>query len=254
MIEGIQKHSILQRVSLLALALAVCCQPALSQNQDNSNTQQRKPLQGGVDLNAIQGDVQDNVLNGGAQDTLLQGGAGDSDWNGQLNGQQGSMDQSQPLQGGASDNGMSLSGSASDDPDGASQELSIEWDRWRNTLMQTIQAGALANINVHNDVHFVWAPRTQMMQSRYPNGTSAWYAINVLPNRKIVNIRLTQNSRYPSFDQAVLQAIDRLQGNKILQYPRGSKRRTVAQEGNISTSPQSSFQNYDFGDVEKQRY
>lgn len=225
--------------------------PAWSQeqSQSNQNFQQRAPLQGGVDLNAVQGDAQDTALQGGAQNTILQGGAGD--WGGQPSAQQGMMDQTQPLMGGASGNAP-LNGSASEDPDD-SPELSIEWDRWRNTLMQTIQSGVLANINVHNDTHFVWDQRTQMMQSRYPNGTSAWYALNVLPNRKIINIRLTQISQFPTYDQAVFQAINSLQGNKILNYPRGSKRRIVAQEGNVSTSPQSSFTNYNFGDVERQR-
>lgn len=233
----------------LRLSLLLACLFATASIQPAYSQSQRAPLKGGVDLNSVQGDVQDTTLNGDAQNTLLEGGAGD--WGGQLNGQQGSMDQSQNLQGGASGNGP-LTGGASEDPDD-SPELSIEWDRWRNTLMQTIQSGVLANINVHNDVHFVWDPRTQMMQSRYPNGTSAWYAINVLPNRKIINIRLTQNSQFPTYDQAVFEAINRLQGNKILQYPRGSKRRIVAQEGNVSTSPQSSFTNYNFGDVERSR-
>jgi hypothetical protein len=226
----------------LGFAISAVIAPAWSQDQSQSsqNSQQRAPLQGGIDLNAVQGD---------AQDTILQGGAGD--WGGQPNAQQGMMDQSQPLMGGASGNAP-LNGSASEDPDN-SPELSIEWDRWRNTLMQTIQSGVLANINVHNDTHFVWDQRTQMMQSRYPNGTSAWYALNVLPNRKIINIRLTQISQFPTYDQAVFQAINSLQGNKILNYPRGSKRRIVAQEGNVSTSPQSSFTNYNFGDVERQR-
>lgn len=155
-------HSRYLRLSLVLACLIATAgiQPAYSQSQ-------RAPLKGGVDLNSVQGDVQDTTLNGDAQNTLLEGGAGD--WGGQLNGQQGSMDQSPNLQGGASGNGP-LSGGASEDPDD-SPELSIEWDRWRNTLMQTIQSGVLANINVHNDVHFVWDPRTQMMQSRYPNGT-----------------------------------------------------------------------------------
>jgi len=181
----------------------------------------------------LQGDLQNNQLNGGV-------------------GANGQMNQGQPLQGGAS-GAAPLTGNASLDPDADDQELAIDWNRWRNELMQAIQSGVLQKINVHNDVHFVWDPRTQMMQSRYPNGTSAWYGLQVLPNRKIVNIAITQSSRFPSYDQAVFEAINDLQGKKLLQYPRGSKRKIVTQEGNVSTSPQSSFPTYNFNDVERQR-
>jgi hypothetical protein len=147
-----------------------------------------------------------------------------------------------------------LAGVAGNDPDANDQELQIQWDMWRNTLMNAIQNGTLAKINVQNDVHFVLDPAKQMMVSRYPNGTSAWYAIDVLPNRKITNVRLTQRTRYPSYDQAVLQAINELQGNSILTYPAGSKRQIVSQEASVKTAGESSPTDVKFGDVEKQRY
>jgi hypothetical protein len=147
-----------------------------------------------------------------------------------------------------------LAGVAGNDPDANDQELQIQWDLWRNTLMNAIQNGTLAKINVQNDVHFVLDPAKQMMVSRYPNGTSAWYAIDVLPNRKITNVRLTQRTRYPSYDQAVLQAINDLQGSSILTYPAGSKRQLVSQEASVKTAGESSSTDVKFGDVEKQRY
>ncbi len=146
-----------------------------------------------------------------------------------------------------------MQASASLDPDAGNQGLDIAWDQWRNRLMQAIQGNTLTRINVHDDVQFVWDPRTQMMQSRYPNGTSASYSCIVLPNLRIFNIRITLSSRYPTYDQAVLQAINDLQGNFILQYPQGSRRQSVSQEGIVSTAPQSSSQTYQFGDTERQR-
>lgn len=242
--------SLLTAVSLLlVLSLsAIWLPPAYSQNQEqfapapSRRQQNRPPLQGGIDHSELKGE---------AEETFLQGGA--DGWGGQFNGQQGVMDQAPALQGGASDTGP-INLNASSDPDDGNQELAIEWDRWRNTLIQAIQSGTLANINVHNNIHFVWDPATQMMQSRYPNGTSVWYSISVLPNRKITNLNLTQRSAFPSYDQAVIQAINSLQGNKILQYPKGSKRRIVTQEANVRTAAQSNFQNFNFGDVERQRY
>jgi hypothetical protein len=140
------------------------------------------------------------------------------------------------------------------DPDANDQELQIQWDLWRNTLMQSIQAATLAKINVQNEVNFVLDPVKQMMVSRYPNGTSAWYSLDVLPNRKITNVKLTQRTRFPSYDQAVLQAINDLQGSNILTYPAGSKRQIVSQEASVKTAGESSSQDYKFGDVEHQRY
>lgn len=203
----------------------------------------RKPLEGRLEQNALQG---------GAQGTGLTGGAAGGGWAG--NPQQPRMDQLRqaPLQGSAGQNPMTLG--VFNDPDANNQEVLIDWDRWRNTLMQAIQSGTLAKINVHNDIHFVWDPRSQMMLSRYPNGTSAWYACDVLPNRRIINIRLTQSSRYPSYDQAVLQAINDLQGNNILTYPIGSRRQIVSQEANVKTAGQTQSQDFKWGDVERQRY
>lgn len=252
---------ILKRLKFLVFAFIFlnCCASALAQGQNPDpnqflpdpvgeapaqqvpQKQQIKPLQGGIEQSEIKG---------GADDTILQGGAGDSNW--QMDAQQGSRDGGRTLQGNTTD--TTLSGNASDDPDENNQELAIEWDRWRNTLIQAIQANTIKNINVHNNIHFVWDPRSQMMQSRYPNGTSVWYFLNVLPNRKIINVRLTQNSQFPSYDQAVIDAILALNGNKILAYPRGSKRQIVAQEANVSTAAQSSIQNFNFGDVERQQY
>jgi hypothetical protein len=191
-------------------------------------------------------------LPGSAQETGLVGGVGGADWSGTP--QQGGMGQYQPnpLQGTASQNPMALN--ASNDPDAGDQELMIDWDVWRNNLMQAIQSGTLAKINVQNDVHFVWDPGRQMMVTRYPNGTSAWYTLAVLPDRRIINVRLTQTSRFPTYDQAVLQAINDLQGNNLLTYPRGSRRQIVSQEANVRTAGQSQSQNFQFGDVERQRY
>lgn len=235
------------------------CAPAVAQNQTpdsdeflpdpvgeaKSEEPLRKPK-----VKPLQGGIEQSEVRGGAEDKILEGGAGDESW--QMDAQQGMKDGAQPLQGNATDN--TLSGNASEDPDENNQELAIEWDRWRNNLIQAIQANTIKNINVHNNIHFVWDPRTQMMQSRYPNGTSVWYFLNVLPNRKIINVRLTQNSQFPSYDRAVIDAILALNGNKILQYPRGSKRQIVAQEANVSTAAQTSIQNFNFGDVERQQY
>lgn len=208
------------------------------------------PLQGGVEQEET---LKNQPLQGGAQgggdSTGLQGGA--DQWSGAA--QQGTMGTGAPLQGGAA-GGDPLTMGVNNDPDANDQELQIEWDRWRNNLMQAIQDGTLQKINVQNDVNFVFDASKNMMVSRYPNGMSAWYSIDVLPNKKITNIKLTTRSKFASYDQAVLQAINDLQGKPLLTYPAGSKRKIVSQEASVRTAGESSSQEYKFGDVERQRY
>ncbi len=218
--------------------------------------QPRKPLEGKLEQNELQGGAQGTGLTGsvegGAPGVGLTGGVEGGGWAG--NAQQGTLDQSRPtpLQGGAAQNPLALG--VQNDPDAADQELQIEWDLWRNTLMQAIQAGTVAKINVQNDINFVLDPGKQMMVSRYPNGISTWYSLDVLPDRRIIHIRLVSSSRYQGYDQAVMQAISDLQGNNILTYPNRSKRRIVTQQSCVSTAPVSQNQQFQFGDVERQRY
>jgi len=212
--------------------------------------QARQPLQGGIEQNALNGGAHGTGLSGGIQGNGLSGGVEGGGWAGQA--QQGAMGQGgAPLQGSAGQGGFSLG--AANDPDAADQELQIQWDFWRNRLMQAIQNGTLTKINVQNDINFVWDQRQQMMVSRYASGASTWYAIDVLPDRRIVNIKLTQRSPFQSYDQAVLQAINDLQGNEILRYPAGSKRKIVSQESRVQTGAGSGSQYFQFGDVERQR-
>ncbi|HEY9718926.1 MAG TPA: hypothetical protein V6C69_15745 [Trichormus sp.] len=208
-------------------------------------------LQGGAQGNALQGGTQGNGLQGGAQNSTLYGGAAGAGWQG--NQQRAAIDQrtGAPLQGSAQQ--TPLMGGAQNDPDVGNQQLLIDWDRWRNNLKESIERNTLANINVHNDVHFVWDQRAQMMVSRYPNGISTFYRIDVLPNRRIINITLMQSSHYPSFDQAVFDAISQLQGSSTLVYPPGSRRQTVQQESYVSTAATTQIQDVRFGDVESQR-
>lgn len=215
-----------------------------------------EPLQGRVEQSGttqqseLRGSAQQTVLPGSVQQTALPDTA--SQWNTPLSPQRGSLDRQAHMQGNVAGSNP-MQGNVTADPDFGNQELDIAWDAWRNRLMQAIQANTLNRINVHDDVQFVWDPRTQMMQSRYPDGTAAWYSCSVLPNGRIVNIQITLSSRYPTYDQAVWQAINDLQGNFILQYPQGSRRQIVTQEGSVAKSAQTSTQRYQFGDVERQR-
>ena len=202
-------------------------------------------LEGGAQGNGLRGGVQGNGLQGGVQGNGLQGGVQQTGLNGQA-------DANGPLQATASMGGP-MSAGIGNDPDGTDQQLQIDWDRWRNTLTQAIQAGTINKINIHNDQNFVIDPRRNMMVSRFPEGISTQYSCDVLPNGRIINIRLMQSSGYQAYDQAVMQSIFDLQGSPILRYPGNSHRQIVNQQASVISSMHSNFKNFKFGDVETQR-
>ncbi len=222
-----------------AFSLSVSADPLQGRIEDNVKTgkQSGSALQDELEakldqVEAMKGSAQGFGLNGG-----VQGNGGMS-----------------PLQGGAqADKRGPMNLSASNDPDGADQSLQIGWDRWRNTLTQSIQAGTNNKLNVHNDANFVFDQRKQMMVSRFPQGISAWYSCDVLPNGAIINVRISQASGNQLFDQYVYQSILDLQGSPILRYPAGSNRQIVNQQGSVQTASETRFQNFQFGDVERQR-
>lgn len=243
---------------MLALFTSTICacfgeeplQGGLTENQylkPERKKKQRK-LDGRSDAegDALRGGAQDGYgqpLNGGLESNVfpvgtMQAGAAQSAPMGVL---QGGANQGPPLQGNL-------------DADSSNQELPIEWDRWRNNLQRAIQNNVIARINVHNNVNFYFDPRQQMMVSRYPLGISAWYSCDVLPNKTIINIRITQSSGIQAYDQAVYQAIADLNGSNTLRYPKGSTRQIVNQQANIGTATSNQYQNFQFGDVERQNF
>ena len=206
--------------------------------EDTQNSGNR--MQGGALQDELESKLDEvEKLMGGTKGNGLQGGV-----------QTGTQP---PLQGTLDTNPTPINLSAVNDPDASERELQIDWDRWRNTLTQAIQQGTINKINVHNEANFVFDPSKQMMVSRYPVGIFAQYSCDVLPDQKIINIRLMQSSGYPAYDKAVMQSIMDLQGARLLRYPRGSKRQLVNQQASVRTSLDGSFTNFKFGDVETQR-
>lgn len=242
-------------------SLLICCYQALpsladeplqgrvEDSHEKTKAEMKADFEAKLDQMELQGGAQGNGLQGGVQGggvSPLQGAAGG------YNPLQGSTAAAggNPLQGGVDGGGRPLNGGVSDDPDLA---LQVDWDRWRNTLTHAIQAGTINKINVHNDANFVLDPRRNMMVSRFPEGISTQYSCDVLPDGRIINIRMMLSSRYPAYDQAVMQSIMDLQGSPILRYPNGSRRQIVNQQASVYASMNTHFENFHFGDIEHQR-
>ena len=142
---------------------------------------------------------------------------------------------------------------ATADPDQDSQELMIEWDRWRNRFLRAVQLGVTEDVNNPEPDETTpqrFDPYTGTILPRYPLGILTWFYCQVMPDRSIRNIRITKSSGYPNYDAAVRRSIRALEGRSMLDYPRGSRRTVVTQMAGIRTSDTGDFTYHRFGDVE----
>ena len=190
----------------------------------------------------VSGSVQDNSLSGNASDN------GDSN----LSAARPSLDSSGPLKGSAVANDAELQ---AQDPDSADRELMVEWDKWHNRLLWSIQSGVQELINSPENVEPRFDQRTGrvILGPNIPLGTKATFFVRVSAERRIVKAKIIQPSGYPDYDKALLDAIYALDGSSILRFPRGSQRQRVNETATIITSDRGDREFFKFGDVERTR-
>jgi len=168
-----------------------------------------------------------------------------------LNPMKGQLDQDGgPLKGSAQ---VSESDLQAQDPDTADQELMVEWDKWHNRLLWSIQSGVQELINSPENVEPRWDARRGrvVLGPNIPLGTKATFFVRVSADKRIVKARIVQPSGYPDYDKALLDAIYALDGTSILRFPRNSKRQRVNETATIITSDRGDREFFKFGDVEK---
>jgi len=192
-------------------------------------------------------DAQDSGLKGNAQDSgnRLSGNAEDD--GGSLRSQTAASD-NRPLQGSASSNDMQLQ---AQDADSQDQEMAVEWDKWRNRLLRSIQSGVQELIN--NPENMVPHFDQVILRPKIPLGQKASFFVRVSSDRRVTKARITASSGNPEFDNALLDAIYALDGSTILRFPKGSQRERVNQEATIVTAEHGENEYFKFGDVEKYR-
>jgi hypothetical protein len=188
------------------------------------------------------GSASSDALQGGARDGLMQ----------PMSPRQDAL--ADPLKG----NATLLGGKSAraGDPDEDDTELMVEWDRWHNRFLRAVQLGTQEILNNPDTDDYERPhvdPLTGALTSRYPLGTGAAFSCQVTAEGQIKNLELIENSGFPRYDRAVLQAVRQLAGTQITHFPKGSHRRTVIQPGRIKTAGNSDFKYYKFGDVEKIR-
>lgn len=222
-------------------------------------------------LSPMQGTADDNTLKGGVKDQGLQGSVEDS--HNTMKPLPGKVDDSQkpPLSGAVQDAGNPLKslpgksdpkpvlqGSASKDegadPDEQDRELMVQWDKWRNRFLWSVQSGIQEILENPTDATLRWDEQKQAMVSKFPLGTIAWFSCQITPDKQIVNLKLLHPSGYAGYDQAVLEAVRALQGSSILRYPTSSRRKIVTQIAGVKTAETGGYNYFKFGDVERQHH
>lgn len=189
----------------------------------------KAPLQATIKHTDLQGDAEGN---GGD----LSPGRGQMDrYNKLLDGQAQQLD----------------SGLQSQDPDMADQELQVEWDKWRNRFLWSVQSGVQQMLNSHEDPAMRFDPRTGQYLMKFPMGTVAWFSCTVTKDRRIIDAKITQPSGFPGYDRAVLNAVMMLDQTSILKFPSRSQRARVFQDAGIKTAESGQRQYFKFGDVER---
>ena len=82
-------------------------------------------------------------------------------------------------------------------------------------------------------------------------GTVAWFVCEVTKDRQIKRLRILNSSGYPDYDQAVVEAVQELQGSSLLKFPANSRRKAVLQGGAVERALEPQRQHFRFGDIER---
>ena len=249
---------ILHATGGLCLSAVLFCAPALADEALKGNVEETGLAPPEVPMavpvfkpKKLKGTADDsgNGLKGGAQDD-----GGDN-----LKGMNAQTDDSGPLKGNAQDDNpntlkanLSQDQLQSEDPDRDDQQMAVEWDKWRNNLLHSVQSGVMEIVNSKENMvpHFDQARNRLVYAPNIPLGTKATFWVKVNRQRRILDARILASSGNAGYDKALLDAIYSLDGSNILRYPTGSKRVIVDQAATILTSDRGGYQNFKFGDVE----
>lgn len=233
-------------------------EPNVPQNNANSDTNSSSQVQGPIDSpnqnnggNFYSGQVSQEGVSAPLQATIkhtdLAGEADDQ--GGDLSAGKGQMDRmNKLLDGQANEMQAGLQGQ---DPDMADRELQVEWDKWRNRFLWSVQSGVQQTLNSPDDPNLRYDPNSGQMLMKFPMGTVAWFSCRVTKDRRILDAKITKPSGFPGYDRAVLNAVLMLDQSTILKFPSRSQRQQVYQDAGIKTAESGERQFFRFGDVER---
>jgi hypothetical protein len=195
-----------------------------------------KQLQGEIE----QGNDGDPTMSKPASATMDQSKSSGNYIKGQIQQENGEAGTESPLAG-------------NEDPDATDKELMIEWDRWRNRFLQAVLGGTTDALNNDQARNFQFNPQTNVVESKYPMGTNAWFSCKITKDGHIKEVLIEKSSGFSGYDDAVRESVQSLEGSAILKFPSRSRRISVLQAGGVERTAQVNKQYFHFGDTEHYR-
>jgi hypothetical protein len=133
------------------------------------------------------------------------------------------------------------------------EEVSIDWDKWRNRVTRSIWAKFCELLN-GGDAIMLGGTLIKLGNApilRFPVGTSASYSFNVNNERQLSNVRITSSSGNKQFDEIIRRSVQSIDGKQLLRFPKGSRRILVSASAKLYTTKHGSYTKIPFGDVER---
>lgn len=142
--------------------------------------------------------------------------------------------QARPLSAGVDQSGMQARAQKEADPD-QTVEMQLAWDAWHKRVAEAIymRFNKAANASFHNSP---------------PLACQVAYAVAY--DGRIGNVRILQQSTSPIYNAMLLGIVTSIQGDPVLQFPPGSKRKMVEKTGTFTWNYGQSGFKYTMGDKE----
>jgi len=134
------------------------------------------------------------------------------------------------------------------------QELSIEWDKWRNRFTRAVWYKANQKL-AGGDVIFLGGLCLKFGDApalNFEKGLSVTYSCDISSNRQISNIRVHSSSGNTAFDELIVGCVRAISGKRILQFPKGSQRQLVMESSTLTVGRRE-FHETKYDDIEKIR-
>ncbi len=151
----------------------------------------------------------------------------------------------------ASPSTSSLDGQIS--ADASEEEISIEWDRWRNKVSKSIWSKFCNYLQGGDTImigNLYWKYGTNPALN-FPDNTRATYSVTVDSDMNVVEAKITSSSGIAKFDDIVRRSAESVNKKKFLKFPAGSKRKQISISLQLFTTKHGGFKNIEFHDVER---
>ena len=133
------------------------------------------------------------------------------------------------------------------------EELSIEWDKWRNRLSKAVWHKFMLKL-AGNDSFMLGKTVFKLGLAPGVNlddGSEASYACEVTRDRQIRNLRIEKSTGNKRMNEIVLRCVWAYNGKGLLEFPEGSQRKRVTVRGKLLISSKSNFLPTTYRDFEK---